>query len=85
MISLYKNFNLLKLAEVYKLEFGKFMYQLHHRQLPQSFYDRFTKINDIHKYSTRQKYNSVYFKPQIKKANWKRTPITSRIQLMGQN
>jgi len=63
MTSLYKNFNLLKLTKVYKLELGKFMYQFHHRQLPQSFYDRFTKISHIHKCSTRKKYNSVYFKP----------------------
>ena len=68
VINLYKNLNLLKLSDIYKLELAKFMYQLHHGTLPKSFYDRFIKLSAIHNYSTRQKQSLAYFKPQIKKA-----------------
>ena len=68
MTNLSKNLNLLKLNNIYKLELAKFMYQLHYGTLPKSFYDRFIKLSAIHNYSTKQKQNVVYFKPQIKKA-----------------
>ena len=68
MTNLYKNLNLLKLNDIYKLELTKFMYQLYHGTLPRLFHDRFIKISAIHNYSTGQKQNLVYFKPQIKKA-----------------
>ena len=55
--NLYKNLNLFKLNNIYKLELAKFMYQLHCRTLPKSFYDRFIKLSAIHNYSTRQKQN----------------------------
>ena len=66
--NLYMNLNLLKLNDIYKLELAKFMYQLHYETVPKSFHDRFIKLCTIHNYSTRQKQNLVYFKPQIKKA-----------------
>ena len=65
--NLYKNLNLLKLNDIYKLELAKCMYQLHHGTLPKLFYDRFIKLSAIHNYSTRQKQNLEYFKPQINK------------------
>ena len=68
MTNLFKNLNLLKLNDIYKLEFAKFMYQLHHGTLPKSFDDRFINLSAIHNYSTRQKQNMVFFKPQFKKA-----------------
>ena len=64
----YKNLNLLKLNDIYKLELAKFMYNLHHGTLPKSLYDLFIKLSAIHNYSTIQKQNLVYFNPQIKKA-----------------
>ena len=59
--------NLLKLNNIYKLELAKYIYQLHYGTLLKSFYDRFIKLSAIHNYSTRQKQNLVYFRPQIKK------------------
>ena len=66
--NLYKNLNLLKLNDIYKLEFAKFLYQLHSGTPPKSFYDRFIQLSAIHNYSTGQKQNLVYFKPQNKNA-----------------
>ena len=67
MTNLYRNLNLLKMKDIYKLELAKFMYQLNHGTLLKSFYDRLIKLSVIHNYSTRQKQNLMYFKPQIKK------------------
>ena len=39
----YKNLNLLKFGDVYKLELVKFMYQLHHNRVPKSL-----KLTYIH-------------------------------------
>ena len=50
---LYKNLNLLKLNDIYKLELAKFMYQLQYETLPKSFNDQFIKLSDIHNCSIR--------------------------------
>ena len=68
MTNLRKNLNLLKLNDIYKLELAKFLFQFHYETLSKSFYDRFIKLSAIRNYSTIQKQNLVYFKPQIKKA-----------------
>ena len=39
MTVLYETLNFLKLSDIYKLELGKFMYQLHHDKLPEMLYD----------------------------------------------
>ena len=41
---LYKELQFLKQNEIYELELAKFMYQLHHHQLPDIYFDQFTKI-----------------------------------------
>ena len=50
-----ENLNLLKLNDIYKLELVKFINQVHHKTVSQSFYDRFIQLSDIHGYFTRQK------------------------------
>jgi len=40
---LYKNFNVLKLNDMYRLELAKFMHELHHSELPK-IYGNFFKI-----------------------------------------
>ena len=57
MRNLYKNLNLLKLNNIYKLELAKFMFKFYHGTQKKSFYDRFIKLSAIHNYSTRQKQN----------------------------
>ena len=65
---LYKKLNFLKLSDVYKLELGKFMHQLHHNKLPKTLYDSLVKLDTIHTHNTRQLRKQVYFKPQVKKS-----------------
>ena len=47
---MYKELQVLKVEDIYQLELAKFMYQLHHNQLPKNFYHSFRKMNTIHKH-----------------------------------
>ena len=68
MTNLHKYPNILKLAVEYKLEVVKYMHPLHINKLLQSLHDDYVKINETHKYNTRQIQNKVYFKHRIKKS-----------------
>ena len=68
MTNSYKNLNILKLADVDKMEVAsKYMHQLRNNKLPKSPYDDCVKINKTHNYDTRQIKNKVYFKPRLNK------------------
>ena len=61
---LYKQLEILKLIDVYKLELAKFMHKLFNYKLwPQNF----TKIEQIHAYETRRPNKSNYFLPRASK------------------
>ena len=51
---LFKQLKLLKLHDIYQLELGKFMSQLNWNKLAIIIQSLFTKIEDLHKYNTRQ-------------------------------
>ena len=57
-----KHFNLLKLHDVYELEFAKFINLLHNKITVVS--SQFTKIEKIHCHNTKQVNNCAYFSPQ---------------------
>ena len=65
--NLYKNFKLLKLQDLYRLESAKFMYKLEHSKLPKLFNSNLVKITNHHKYGTRQATSSNYFLPRVGK------------------
>ena len=67
MTVLYKTLNFLKLSDIYKLELGKFMCQLHHDKLPEMLYDSLLKIDEVHNHNIRQLQKQVYYKPSIMK------------------
>ena len=46
--NLYKNFELPKLQDIYRLELAKFMYKLEHNKLPKFFNNNFVKITNHH-------------------------------------
>ena len=56
-MTILKIINIMKLNNAYKFELAEVMFQLHHKQLPLTFYDCLTKISKIQNYSTRQKDN----------------------------
>ena len=64
---LFKQLKLLKLHDIYQLELGKFMYQLNWNKLPIIIQSLFTKIEDLHKYNTRQAKTTKLFLPRVSK------------------
>ena len=59
--SLYPSDKILKIADVYKLELGKFMFKYHIRALPEILNNYFLLFEQIHNYDTRRKCNQTYF------------------------
>ena len=62
---MYKELQVLKVEDIYQLELAKFMYQLHHNQLPKNFYYSFRKLNTIHQHETRLINSTAYYRPPI--------------------
>ena len=58
---LYSEFGVLKLEDMINMEFAKFMYKFNNKMLPESFNNYFTKLDDVHKYKTRQKHRNEFF------------------------
>jgi len=49
---LYKNLNLLKINDIYILEIGKLMHDLHWGRIPVNFDQLFTSVNQAHSHAT---------------------------------
>ena len=64
---LYKQLEILKLVDAYKLELAKFMHKLFNNKLPKLWQQNFTKIEQIHAYETRRPNKSNYFLPRVSK------------------
>lgn len=58
---LYSKFQTLKLNDMIRMEFAKFMYKYNNHMLPSSFNSYFTKLDQIHRYDTRQKSKGAFF------------------------
>ena len=58
---LYSRFRVLKLEDMIKMEFAKFMFKYSNYMLPNSFNNHFIKLENIHNYNTRQKSRNEYF------------------------
>ena len=68
---MYKELQVLKVEDIYQLELAKFMYQLHHNQLPKNFYYFFRKINTIHQHEMRLINSTAYYRLRINKFSQK--------------
>ena len=62
--NLYVNFHVLKLSDLIKLEYVKFMYRFENNLLSVSFKKYFTNLDCIHAYDTCSKQKSKYFLPR---------------------
>ena len=62
---LYSEFGVLTLENMINMEFAKFMYKVNNKMLPESFNNYFTKLDDVHKYKTRQKHRNEFFQLYI--------------------
>jgi len=72
---LYKNLNVLKLNDIYRLELAKFMHKLHHGALPKIFDDFFKNISNIQSYKTRFADNQNYFMQRVCKNSGKKVSL----------
>ena len=66
--NLYVNFHVLKLSDLIKLEYVKFMYRFENNLLPVSFKKYFTNLDCIHAYDTRSKQKIRFYLPYSKKS-----------------
>jgi len=62
---LYKNLNVLKLNDIYRLELAKFMHKLDHGALPKLLDNFFKYISNIPSYKTRFADNQNYFMQRV--------------------
>jgi len=58
---LYKYLSLLKVDDIYKLEIGKIMHEMHAGNPPDNFKQLFTPLNQIHSYATRCVTRGAFF------------------------
>ena len=65
---MFKNLNLLKTEDIYKLEMAKFMHRLNNNELPVGFRNHFTRIDSMHSYNLRSIKTKVFY---TKNANTK--------------
>ena len=63
--NLYTKFQVLKLSDLCKLEYAKFMYKFVNNSLLIFFDNYFTNLDLIHSYNTRQKKQNKYFFPRF--------------------
>ena len=59
--SLYVKFQTLKLKDMIRLEFAKFIFKFKNNMLPSSFNNYFIDLNKVHKHNTRQKSIGSYY------------------------
>ena len=71
---LYTRFRVLKLEDMIKMEFAKFIFKYSNDMLPKSFDNYFTKIENVHYHNTRQKYRNEYFQPSAETEAGKNNP-----------
>ena len=75
---LYKEFNVLKLFDLFQLVVVKFMYKFENHMLPYCFYNYYDKINSVHQHSTRYSTDKNFFLHSVTKQSGKQ-----RLQYIG--
>ena len=58
---LYFKLKILKLEDMIAMEYAKFIFKFNNHMLPDSFNCCFTKLENVHKYNTKQKQRNEYF------------------------
>ena len=65
--SIFKNCELLKIEDIYKLELAKFMHCAYHNSLPTNLQNLFTSSESVHKYPTRASKTRSFYPPRANK------------------
>ena len=78
---MFKNLNLLRLDDIYKLELAKFMHRAVNKNLPQNFEFHFTRINEMHPYNLRSIRKQAFYSKLTKTAKYRNWITNSGISL----
>ena len=79
--SLYSDCSVLKLEDMIKMEFAKFMFKFNNNILPTSFNNYFLKLDKVHNYNTRQTTRNVYFQSFVGSETGRKTLYHICLQL----
>ena len=58
---MFKNMEILRLADIYKLELGKFMHKTQSKSVPENFENYFTRIENMHNHPLRSITNTTFY------------------------
>ena len=81
---MFKNMDLLKTEDIYKLEMAKFMYRLYHKELPNAFNEHFTRIDTMHSYQLRSVKTKVFYTKSARSKQYKSWVTHAGVELMSQ-
>ena len=70
---LYFKLKILKLENMIAMEYAKFIFKFNNHMLPDSFNCYFTKLENVHKYNTKQKQRNEYFQFRISSESGRKT------------
>ena len=79
---LYSRFRILKLDDMIKMKFAKFMFKYSNNTLPNSFNNYFIKLENIHNNNTGQKSRNEYFQTSFDTETGKKNIALSRFERM---
>ena len=70
---LYTKLKILKLDNLIAMEYAKSIFKFNNHMLPDSFNYYFTKLENVHKYNTKQKRRNKYFQFRISSESERKT------------
>ena len=70
---LYFKLKILKLEDMIAMEYAKFIFKINNHMLPNFFNCYFTKLENAHKYNTKQKQRNEYFQFRISSESGRKT------------
>ena len=68
---MFKNMELLKIEDIFKLELAKFMHRAESKTLPENFESYFTRIETMHSYNLRSIRNKTFYTKSTKIAKYR--------------
>ena len=78
---MFKNMELLKIEDIFKLELAKFMHRADSKNLPENFENYFTRIESMHNYNLRSIQNKTFYSKTTKTAKYRNWLTNSGVDL----
>ena len=78
---MFKNMDLLKTEDIFKLELAKFMHRAESKNLPENFENYFTRIENMHSYNLRSVKQKTFYTKATNTAKYKNWLTNSGVTL----